>query len=92
VIAVVIGVGIEHTLMVIVLWLRHTCDVTIAIISHVIDRRLITVMEHNLRYLTVAVHLRAAFTVSLTAIADSDMARDTDDILVGYLMIVNVCL
>ena len=68
------------------------CDVTIAIVSHVIDRRLVTVMEHDLRYLTVAVHLRAAFTVSLTATADSDMARNTDNILVGYLMIVNVCL
>ena len=77
--------------MVIVLRLRHACDVAIAIVSHVIDRRLVTVMEHDLRYLTVAVHLRAAFTVGLTTTADSDMARDTDDILVGYLMIVDIC-
>ena len=57
-IEVIIGIGIEHTLMVIVLRLRHACDITIAIVSHVIDRRLVTVMEHDLRYLTVAVHLR----------------------------------
>ena len=49
-------------------------------------------MEHDFRYLTVTVHLRAAFTISLTATADSDMARDTDNILVGYLMIVDICL
>ena len=49
-------------------------------------------MEHDFRYLTVTVHLRATFTVSLTATADSDMARNTDNILIGNLMIVNVCL
>ena len=48
-------------------------------------------MEHDLRYLTVAVHLRAAFTVSLTATANSDMARNTNDILICNLMIVDVC-
>lgn len=57
-IEVIIGIGIEHTLMVIVLRLRHACDITIAIVCHVIDRRLVSVMEHDLRYLTVIVHLR----------------------------------
>ena len=37
VIAVVIGIGIEHTLVVIVLRLRHACDVAVAVVSHVID-------------------------------------------------------
>ena len=58
VIAVVIRISIEHTLMIVVLRLRHACDVAIAIVSHVIDRRLVTVMEHDLCYLTVAVHFR----------------------------------
>ena len=49
-------------------------------------------MEHDLRYLTIAVHLRAAFTISLTTTADSDMARNTNNILICYLMIVDVCL
>ena len=57
-IAVFIRISIEHALMIVVLRLRHACDVTIAIVSHVIDRRLVTVMEHDLRYLTVAVHFR----------------------------------
>ncbi|EGC18600.1 hypothetical protein HMPREF9141_2862 [Prevotella multiformis DSM 16608] len=92
VITVVIRISIEHTLMVIVLRLRHACDVAIAIVGHVIDRRLVTVMEHDLRYLTVPVHLRAALTVSPAATADGDMARNTDNILIGNPMIVDVCL
>ena len=36
-IAVVIRISIEHTLMIVVLRLRHACDVAIAIVSHVID-------------------------------------------------------
>ena len=40
-------------------------------------------MEHDFRYLTVTVHLRAAFTISLTATAVSNTYDDYGN-LQGY--------
>lgn len=90
VIEVVIGIGVEHTLTLVVLRLGQPSDVAVAVVCHVVDGRLVAVVERNLRDLAVAVHLRAALTVGSAAAADSDMARYADDVLVRQLIVVNL--
>ena len=89
VVEVIVGVGVEHTLVVVVLRLGHTGDVAVAVVGHVVDGRLVAVVERNLRDLAVAVHLRTALTVGPAAAADGDMAWDADDVLVRQLVVVD---
>ena len=88
-IEVVVGVGVEHTLTLVVLRLGQPGDVAVAVVCHVVDGRLVAVVERNLRDLAVAVHLRAALPVGLTAAADGDMTRYADDVLVRQLVVVD---
>ena len=89
VIEVIVGVGVEHTLAFVVLRLGQPGDVAVAVVCHVVDRRLVAVVERNLRDLAVAVYLRAALTVGPAATADGDMARYADDVLVRQPVVVD---